>query len=112
MKGLRKVFLLLLTVSSLTVTLYSTALAQDYLTALNQDREKWVRQDPVGQGWALIDVVFVRPTGALVGIAGLIPFVATLPFTIPSKGVDDAFTMFVVKPFQFSFTRQFPDGDI
>jgi hypothetical protein len=112
MKCLKKVFLSLLTVSLVTISLYSTGLAQEYLTGMTQDREKWVREDPVGQGWALIDVVFARPTGVVVGIAGLIPFVATLPFTIPSKGVDDAFKMFVVKPFQFSFTRQFPDGDI
>jgi len=112
MKGLKKAFLLLLIVSLVTVSFYSTGLAQEYLTGMTQDREKWVREDPVGQGWALMDILIARPAGVVVGIMGTIPFVLGLPFTIPSGGVNDSFKMFVVKPFQFSFTRQFPDGDI
>jgi hypothetical protein len=112
MKGLKKALIFLLIVSLVTVSLYSTGLAQDYLTGMTQDREKWVREDPVGQGWSLMDIVFARPAGVVMGIGGVLVFVVALPFTIPSGGVNDSFNMFVVKPFQFSFTRQFPDGDI
>jgi len=112
MKGLKKAFILLLIVSLVTVSLYSTGLAQDYLSGMNQDREKWVREDPVGQGWSAMDIVFARPFGIVAGIVGTALFVVALPFTIPSGGVNDSLNMFIVKPFQFSFTRQFPDGDI
>jgi hypothetical protein len=104
MKGLKKAFLLFLTVSLVTVSFYSTGLAED--------NEKWVREDPVGQGWSLMDIAFARPAGVVLGIAGTAIFVVALPFTIPSGGVGDSFKMFIVKPFQFSFTRQFPDGNI
>jgi len=112
MKGLKKAFIFSLIVSLVTVSLYSTGLAQDYLSGMNQDREKWVREDPVGQGWSLMDIVLARPVGVALGIGGTLVFVVALPFTIPSGGVNDSFNMFIVKPFQFSFIRQFPDGDI
>lgn len=104
MKGLKKCFLLLLTVSLVTGSLYSTG--------WGQDNEQWVRNDPTGQGWAAVDLLVARVFGVAAGIAGSALFVVTLPFTIPSGGVHDAADMFIVKPFQFSFIREFPDGDI
>jgi len=104
MKGLKKVFLLLLTLSLVTGSLYSTGWAED--------NDKWVKDDPVGQGWSAADLLVARPIGVIAGMCGTAVFILSLPFTIPSGGVSDSANMFVVKPFQFSFTREFPDGDI
>ena len=106
MKGLKKILLLLLTVSLIMGSLYSTGWAGD------TTKDKWVREDPVGQGWSAMDIIFARPLGIAAGIVGTAIFIVSLPFTIPTGGVADAADMFIVKPFQFSFTREFPDGDI
>jgi hypothetical protein len=105
MKGLKKILLLLLTVSLIMGSLYSTGWAGD-------TKDKWVREDPVGQGWSAMDIIFARPLGIAAGIVGTAIFIVSLPFTIPTGGVADAADMFIVKPFQFSFTREFPDEDI
>jgi len=108
---LKKGVLLLLALSLVTGSLFSTGWAQDQ-ARWSQDKDKWVREDPVGQGWSAMDILLARPIGVVSGIVGTGIFVVALPFTIPSGGVRDSFNMFVVKPFQFSFVRQFPDGDI
>jgi hypothetical protein len=102
MKGLKKCFLLFLTVSLVMGSLYSAGWAG----------ERWAKDDPVGQGWSVVDLGFARVGGVAAGIVGSAIFVVTLPFTIPSGGVRDAANMFIVKPFQFSFIREFPDDDI
>jgi hypothetical protein len=102
MKGLKKIFLLLLTLSLVTGSLYSTGWAGD----------KFGKDDPVAQGWSAIDILFARPLGIATGIVGTAIFIVSLPFTIPSGGVDEAADMYIVKPFQFSFTRKFPDEDM
>jgi hypothetical protein len=50
--------------------------------------------------------------GVAAWILGSGVFVLSLPFTIPTGSVDDAAQMFVVKPFKFSFGREFPDEDM
>jgi hypothetical protein len=105
MKGFKKIFLLLLTISLVMGSLYSTGWAGD-------TKDKWVREDPVGQGWSTVDLLIARPLGVAAGIVGTAIFIVSLPFTIPAGGVADAADMFITKPFQFSFTREFPDGDI
>ena len=102
MKALKRFFVLFLTVSLVTVCLYSTGWAGD----------RWAQDDPVGQGWSAVDLGAARVAGVAVGILGSAIFVITLPFTIPSGGVHNAADMFVIKPFQFSFVREFPDDDI
>jgi len=102
MKGFKKIFLLLLTLSLVTGSLYSTGWAGD----------KFRKDDPVAQGWSAVDLLVARPFGIAAGILGTAIFVVTLPFTIPSGGVDNAANMFIVQPFQFSFVREFPDEDI
>jgi hypothetical protein len=105
MKGLKKILLLLLTVSLIMGSLYSAGWAGD-------TKDKWVREDPVGQGWSAMDIIFARPLGIATGIVGTAIFIVSLPFTIPSGGVGEAANMFIIKPFQFSFTRKFPDEDM
>jgi hypothetical protein len=99
MKGLKKIFLLLLIISLVMGSLYSTGWAGD----------KWAKEDSVGQGWNAIDLIFARPLGVAAGIVGTAIFIVSLPFTIPTGGVADAADMFITKPFQFSFTREFPE---
>ena len=98
---MKKIFLLLLTVSLLIGGLYSTGWAGDNL-----------KQDPVSQGWSLLDLLVARPLSVAAGIGGSAIFVATLPFTIPSRTTRDAAQMFIYEPFQFSFNREVPDPDI
>jgi len=99
---MKKIFLLLLTVSLLIGGLYSTGWAGDNLK----------RDDPMDQGWSLVDLLVARPLSVLAGVGGSAIFVVTLPFTIPSGTSNDAANMFIVQPFQFAFKREIPDKDI
>lgn len=101
MKKFRRFVLLLLTVSLIIGSFYSTGWASDRL-----------RDDPMSQGWSLVDLFVARPLGVIAGIGGTVLFVAALPFTIPSGSVGNTASMFIVQPFQFSFTREVPDPDI
>jgi hypothetical protein len=74
--------------------------------------EKWTKDDPLTDEWNIIDLVLARPLGVVAGIFGTGVFILSLPFTIPTGSVDDAAQMFVVKPFNFSFVRKFPDENM
>jgi hypothetical protein len=43
---------------------------------------------------------------------GTVLFVASLPFTLPTRSVTDSFDLFVVRPWKFSFVREFPDENM
>ena len=73
--------------------------------------ETWSKQDPITEEWNVIDLFIARPLGIAAGILGTGLFILSLPFTIPTGGVDDAADMFIFKPFKFSFEREFPDED-
>jgi hypothetical protein len=102
MKGLKKIFLLSLIVCLVIGGLCSAGWAADKLR----------RDDPITQGWSLVDLLVARPLGIAAGIGGSAVFVVTLPFTLPSGSVGDAADMFIAQPFQFSFLREVPDPDI
>jgi len=102
MKRIRKIIQILLTVSLVIGSLYSIGWTED----------RSAKEDPIVHEWSALDLIFARPFGVAAGIFGSALFVISLPFTIPSGGVDEAVEMFIVKPFQFSFTREFPDEDI
>ena len=74
--------------------------------------EKWNNDDPVTDEWNMLDLVFARPAGVLAGIAGTGLFILTLPFTIPSGGVNRAAERFIFSPFEFSFVREYPDENM
>jgi hypothetical protein len=114
MKGLKKFSLLLLTLSLVTGSLYSTGWAED---------DKWVRNDPIGQEWSAVDLIVARPLGVAAAIGGTAVFVVGLPFTLavdiisrisgsPTSAVNDSAKMFMLEPLKFSFVRDFPDEDI
>ncbi len=102
MKGSKRILFFLLIVSWL-VTSFSIGWAGDNSLG---------RNDPVADEWNALDVLLARPIGIVAGIVGSAIFVVSLPFTIPTRSVGDAADTFIVKPFQFSFVRQFPDNDI
>ena len=72
----------------------------------------WDEKDPVTDGWNIMDLLLARPIGIAAGIFGSAVFIVALPFTVPTKSVEDAAQTFIVKPFSFSFARQFPDEDM
>lgn len=74
--------------------------------------ERWDKNDPVTDEWNMIDLVVARPAGILAGIAGTGLFILTLPFTIPTGGVNHAAEKFIVSPFKFSFDREYPDDNM
>jgi hypothetical protein len=102
MREFKKISLLFLTVSLVIGSLCSTGWAADKLR----------RDDPLSQGWSLVDLLVARPLGIAAGIGGSAVFVVTLPFTVPSGSVGDAASMFIFQPFEFSFLREVPDSDI
>src|SRR4030043_731780 len=60
----------------------------------------------------MMDLLIARPIGVASGIVGTALFIVTLPFTIPTKSVDKSAKMFIVDPFNFSFSRRFPDESL
>jgi hypothetical protein len=94
MKGLKKWFLLLLSVSLFVGSLYSEGWAQDKYS--NDEMN-------------ILDLLIVRPLGVVAAAGGTVVFVVALPFTLPTRSVEDSFNLFVVKPWKFSFVREFPD---
>jgi len=57
----------------------------------------------------LMDLFIARPLGFAAAAAGTGLFVLSLPFTLPTRSVEESFHMFVVEPWKFSFVREFPD---
>ena len=100
---MKRILLVLLTLSLVVTSLCSVGWAGDNSLG---------RNDPCLHEWSAFDVLWARPIGVIAAIAGSAIFVVSLPFTIPTGGVRDAADIFIVKPFQFSFVRQFPDDDI
>ncbi|OGP68963.1 MAG: hypothetical protein A2170_09900 [Deltaproteobacteria bacterium RBG_13_53_10] len=60
----------------------------------------------------MIDLLVARPIGIAAGMIGTAVFILSLPFTIPTSSHDEAAEMFVVRPFSFSFSRDFPDENM
>lgn len=99
MKEFKKALLLVLTISLVIGSLYSHGWTQ-------------VQGDPLKDEWNIIDLLIARPLGIAAGVVGTGIFILSLPFTIPTNSVDDAAKMFIVEPFSFSFTREFPDENM
>lgn len=72
----------------------------------------WAQADPIADEYNILDVLVARPLGVAAGILGTGVFILSLPFTIPTGGVDAAAQTFIMEPFKFSFTRPFPDEEI
>jgi len=72
----------------------------------------WAQTDPIADEYNIWDVLVARPLGVAAGIVGTGIFIVSLPFTLPTGGVNAAAQTFIVEPFRFSFTRPFPDEDL
>ena len=92
MKKGRKLFVVLLSVSLLLGSLYVEAWAQEKSDEYNA-----------------ADLFIARPLGVVAAAGGTVLFVLSLPFTLPTKSVEDSFNTFVVEPWKFSFVREFPE---
>ena len=100
MKNMKKRLFVMLTVVGVIGMAYSLSWAQ---VAWN---------DPIQDEFNTADLFLARPASVAVGIIGTGLFVLSLPFTIPTGGVEDSADMFINKPFRFAFERPFPDDDI
>jgi hypothetical protein len=99
MKGLRKPIYLFLLISFLIGVLSSNGWAQ----------EEWkVSNDEIN----IMDLFIARPLGIIAAAGGTCLFIASLPFTLPTRSVEESFNLFVVAPWKFSFVRDFPDESI
>ena len=76
--------------------------------------EGWAQAgtDPTKDELNMMDLYFARPLAVAAGIAGTGLFILALPFTIPTRSVDDSARMLIVQPFGFSFRRDFPDENV
>ncbi len=98
----KKMALLVLIVSLLVGGFYSSGWAW----------EDWDKNDPATDEWNALDLVIARPAGILAGIAGTGLFIITLPFTLPSGGVERAAERLIVSPFEYSLGRKYPDDSM
>ncbi len=103
MKGLSKSIFLVLLVSFFIGVLSSNGWAQDDFAM------QWkISNDQLN----ILDLFIARPLGIVAAAGGTCLFVASLPFTLPTRSVEDSFNLFVVKPWRFSFVRDFPDENM
>lgn len=102
MRILKRMLVLFLAILFITGGIYSSGFAW----------EKWKKDDPITDEWMMIDILIARPLGIAAGILGTGFFVLSLPFTIPTKGVEEAADTFIKKPFKFTFSRKCPDEDM
>ena len=98
MKGLRKSIFLFLLMSFLIGILSSNGRAE----------EMKISNDEMN----VVDLFVARPLGIVAAAGGTCLFIASLPFTLPTRSVGDSFNLFVVDPWKFSFVRDFPDENI
>lgn len=59
----------------------------------------------------VIDAVIIRPVMLVTTAVGVVAFVASLPFTIPSDSVGKAGEALVVEPAAYTFTRPLGEFD-
>jgi hypothetical protein len=103
MKGLSKSIFLVLLVSFFIGVLSSNGWAQDDFAT------QWkISNDRIN----MLDLFIARPLGIVAAAGGTCLFVASLIFTLPTRSVEDSFNLFVVRPWRFSFVRDFPDENM
>ncbi len=98
----RKCLLIVVIMSMMTGFLLPEAFAQG----------NWKPNDPTTDEWMMLDVLVARPLGIVAGVLGTGVFILSLPYTLPTRGVDQAAEIFIKRPFKFSFTRPCPDEDM
>ena len=61
-------------------------------------------------GMMLMDALLLRPLGLAATVLGTAAFIVTLPFSLPTRSVDDAAKALVVAPATYTFAR--PLGEV
>ena len=69
----------------------------------------WAQEKSYNDEYNIVDLFIARPLGVIAAAGGTGLFILSLPFTLPTRSVEDSFNMFVVEPWKFSFVRNFPD---
>ena len=69
----------------------------------------WAQEKSYNDEYNIVDLFIARPLGVIAAAGGTGLFILSLPFTLPTRSVEDSFNMFVVEPWRFSFVRDFPD---
>ena len=69
----------------------------------------WTQEKSYNDEYNIVDLFIARPLAVIAAAAGTGLFILSLPFTLPTRSVEDSFDMFVVKPWKFSFVRDFPE---
>lgn len=65
--------------------------------------------DGPGTGSRVFDAVVLRPLTALSTVAGLAPFVVSVPFLAPTDRLAVSWDLFVAAPYDYTVTRQLGD---
>jgi len=69
----------------------------------------WAQEKSYNDEYNMVDLFIARPLGVIAAAGGTGLFILSLPFTLPTRSVEDSFNMFVVEPWKFSFVRDFPE---
>jgi len=69
----------------------------------------WAQEKSYNDEYNMVDLFIARPLGVIAAAGGTALFILSLPFTLPTRSVEDSFNMFVVEPWKFSFVRDFPE---
>lgn len=94
------------------VLLSATALAaaQEAAKPDETDESNEMLEAPNAAGMMLLDAFLLRPLGLAATVLGTATFIATLPFSLPTRSADDAAKFLVVKPVEYTFAR--PLGEV
>ena len=95
-----------LAVSMAICLLFSWSLAYAESSSMQEDKisPEILSEEPTGEGM-VADFVFLRPIGIAATVLGTVLFVASLPFTLPTKSVNQAAKKLVVAPARYTFVR-------
>ncbi len=65
-------------------------------------------EEPSDMG-VVVDVLFLRPAGAVMLVAGVGVFIAALPYSIITNSLDDTSDVLLKRPFEYLFIRDVGD---
>ena len=99
------VFLILVLLSATTL-----ATAQKAAKPNETDERNEALEPPNPAGAMLLDGFLLRPLGLAATVLGTAAFIATLPFSLPTRSADAAAEVLVVKPAKYTFAR--PLGEV
>ena len=94
----------------LIIVLFSVTTLATAQKAAKPDERNKALEPPNPVGAMLLDGFLLRPLGLAATVLGTVAFIATLPFSLPTRSADDAAEVLVVKPAKYTFAR--PLGEV